>query len=154
MALDRDIAMRQSHDAPENTKDFVDRIWLLDDEIRERRRAYDSWMSISADKRRRIVDEKLTVGKMAWLSTDGITLPWDKHRRTKKFRQKWYGPFEILEQTSPVSFRLKLPTQSKIHPIFHANLIKPATDVNMHGKRREPLPAVSQRTTRTKSRRS
>ena len=80
---------------------------------------------------------------MAWLSTNGITLPWDKHRRTKKFRQKWYGPFEILEQTSPVSFKLNLPATSNIHPIFHANLIKPASDVNMHGKRREPLPAVS-----------
>ena len=89
------------------------------------------------------MDEQLRVGKLAWLSTDGITLPWDKHRRTKKFRQKWYGPFEILEQTSPVSFKLKLPATSNIHPIFHANLIKPASDVNMHGKRREPLPAVS-----------
>ena len=130
-------------DAPENMKSFVDRIWILDDELRERRRAVDSWMETHANQRRRIVDEQLRVGKLAWLSTDGITLPWDKHRRTKKFRQKWYGPFEILEQTSPVSFKLNLPKTSNIHPIFHANLIKPATDVNMHGKRREPLPAVS-----------
>ena len=143
-ALDRDVSTRQKEDAPENMKSFVDRIWILDDELRERRRAVDSWMETHANQRRRILDEQLRVGKMAWLSIDGITLPWDKHRRTKKFRQKWYGPFEILEQTSPVSFKLHLPATSNIHPIFHANLIKPASDVNMHGKRREPLPAVSQ----------
>ncbi len=89
-------------------KSFVDRIWILDDEIRERRRAVDSWMETHANQRRRILDEQLRVGKMAWLSTDGITLPWDKHRQTKRFRQKWYGPFEILEKTSPVSFKLNL----------------------------------------------
>ena len=35
--LDRDVAMRQREDALENMKDFVDRIWLPDDEIREKK---------------------------------------------------------------------------------------------------------------------
>ena len=51
----------------------------------------------------------LKVGSKAWLSTEGITMPWDRHRPSNKLKAKFYGPFEILEQTSPVTFRLKLP---------------------------------------------
>ena len=50
-ALDRDVATRQKEDAPENMKSFVDRIWILDDELRERRRAVDSWMETHANQR-------------------------------------------------------------------------------------------------------
>ena len=74
MPLDIDVTARQTLTAPENTKDFVDRIWLLDDELREKRRAVDTWTSIHVDQRRRTLDKELQVGKLAWLSTDGITL--------------------------------------------------------------------------------
>ena len=103
----------------------------------------DLWAAKGADQRRRHVDERIRVGAMVWLSTNDITLPWDKERRTKKLRQKYYGPFEVLQQTSPVSFKLRLPAQSNLFPIFHANLLLPATDVDMHGKKRQALPAVS-----------
>ena len=51
-------------------------------------------------------------------------MPWDRHRPSNKLKAKFYGPFEILEQTSPVTFRLKLPATVNIHPIFHAGLLK------------------------------
>ena len=49
---------------------------------------------------------------------------------------KFYGPFEILEQTSPVTFRLKLPATVNVHPIFHAGLLKPCVG----GATSKPLP--------------
>ena len=143
LPLDVDVATRQNREPPENTKDFTYRIWVLDDTLRERRQAIDIWRAKHADQRRRHVDERIQVGSMVWLSTKDITLPWDKERRTKKLRQQYYGPFEVLQQTSPVSFRLKLPEASHLFPIFHANLLLPASDVNRHGERRQPLPAVS-----------
>ena len=78
-------------------------------------------------------------------TTSKINSALDK-RRTKKLRQKYYGPFEVLQQTSPVSFKLRLPAQSNLFPIFHANLLLPATGVDMHGKTRQALPAVSSKT--------
>jgi len=143
LTLDIDVATRQQREAPENTKEFVYRMWVLDDTLRERRQAIDIWHAKHADQRRRHVDERIKVGAYVWLSTKDITLPWDKDRRTKKLRQLYYGPFEVLEQTSPVSFRLRLPDASNLFPIFHANLLLPASDVERHGKRRTPLPAVS-----------
>ena len=144
MPLDRDVAIRQQRQAPRNAEDFLYRIWALDDTIREKRRQIDLWRAKHVDQRRRHIDERITVGGLVWLSTNDITLPWDKERRTKKLRQQFYGPFEVLQQTSPVSFKLRLPKASNLFPIFHANLLLPASDVDMHGQRRKPLPVVSQ----------
>ena len=66
----------------------------------------------------------LAVGKKAWLSSSGITMPWDRHRPSQKLKARYYGPFKILEQTSPVTFKLELPQTVNIHPIFHAGLLK------------------------------
>ena len=62
-------------------------------------------------------------------------MPWDKERRTKKLRARFYGPFEILDQLGPVSYKLKIPQESKIHDVFHSALLKPAVnfDHSTHG---------------------
>ena len=44
---------------------------------------------------------------------------------SKKLNARYYGPFSVLEQTSPVTFRLELPEAVNIHPIFHVGLLKP-----------------------------
>jgi hypothetical protein len=38
---------------------------------------------------------------------------------------KFWGPYEILEIRSPVTVRLKLPRDMRIHDVFHVNLIEP-----------------------------
>jgi hypothetical protein len=56
-------------------------------------------------------------------------MPWDKDRKSKKLTARFYGPFEVLRQTSPVTYELKLPAASNIHPIFHVSLLKIATQL-------------------------
>jgi len=36
----------------------------------------------------------------------------------------YYGPFEILERTGPISYILALPGSMCIHNVFHVSLIK------------------------------
>jgi len=51
------------------------------------------------------------------------------------------GPFEIMEVTGPVNYRLKLPEQWKIHNVFHASLLTPYIETEIHGKNfTEPPP--------------
>lgn len=38
-----------------------------------------------------------------------------------KLSAKNYGPYEIIEQLGPVNFKLKLPRQVRVHPVFHAS---------------------------------
>ena len=47
-------------------------------------------------------------------------------RLTKKLDKVKVRPFFISEQISPVNYRLALPKDAKIHPVFHISLLEPA----------------------------
>ena len=121
--LDMDNILRsRKYEVPPSIDEFVAGIANIEREVQERLVLTREWQQ-RGDKKRRLVGG-LTPGKYAYLSTEGITLPWDKHRKIKKLRQEFYGPFKILRQLGPVSFELMLPPQSHIHPVFHAHLLK------------------------------
>ena len=44
------------------------------------------------------------------------------------------GPFKIEEIMGPVTYKLKLPSQWKIHNVFHGKLLTPYRETDVHGK--------------------
>ena len=76
-----------------------------------------------ADRRRSTV-KGLSVGGKCYLKLEGIDFEIFKRRPNKKLGNLWFGPFEILEQISPVSYKLDLPHNTKIHPVFHVDRLK------------------------------
>jgi hypothetical protein len=51
---------------------------------------------------------------------------------TTKLAPKRYGPFTITKKVSEVVFQLELPHQWKIHNVFHASLLTPYVETELH----------------------
>ena len=49
-----------------------------------------------------------------------------------KLVPKRHSPFQIVQVMSPVNYRLELPTQWSIHPVFHVNLLTPYHEMPIH----------------------
>ena len=49
------------------------------------------------------------------------------------FRSKREGPFTITEVLGPLTYRLALPFQWEIHPVFHASLLTLYKETDVHG---------------------
>ena len=69
-------------------------------------------------------------GEKVWLESKHLKL-WYK---TKKLVPKREGPFEIEEVLSPLNSQLKLLKQWKIYPVFHATLLSPYLESDIHRK--------------------
>jgi hypothetical protein len=96
-----------------------------------------------ADKRRRPCT--LAVGDKVLLSTANLNMR--SPGQVRKLQPKWVGPFPILRSFG-TSFELELPAQySRIHPVFHASLLRPYIDGSRRFPGREilsrPLPILN-----------
>jgi len=75
-----------------------------------------------ADKSRK--DLQFFMGEKVLLSTAHINPPTEKQRPLKKLQPKYIDPYEITQVISPVAYKLNLPTNLKIHPVFHVSLLR------------------------------
>lgn len=71
----------------------------------------------NADAHRR--DHGYKVGDQVLLNTENITVEADRPRPTSKLSAHFVGLYTIVEQHTPVLFRLELPPQMRIHDTFH-----------------------------------
>jgi len=68
------------------------------------------------------------ISQKVWLDSQNL-----KMYNNKKLSPQREGPFKILEQKGPVTFKLKLPITWKIHDVSHASLLMPYTENEIYG---------------------
>ena len=62
----------------------------------------------------------------------------------RKLQMKQTGPFKVEEVISHTAFHLHIPSQWKIHPVFHASLLTTYKETSEHGPNflRPPLDLI------------
>jgi hypothetical protein len=72
---------------------------------------------------------KYKEGDQVWLEGKNLCI----NQPTAKLAPRRHGPFKITQVMSAVNYRLELPTQWSIHPVFHIDLLTPYKETIMHG---------------------
>lgn len=71
--------------------------------------------------RRRVPTPAYRVGQQVWLSSRTITL----RTESKKLAPRFLGSFSVQAVLNPVTVRLALPHNMKVHNVFHVSQIRP-----------------------------
>lgn len=75
------------------------------------------------------------LGQQVWLDTRNL-----KMRVNSKMKPRKEGPFKIKRVIGKVNYELDLPIHWKVHPVFHATLLKPFKETEQHGPSHTPPP--------------
>ena len=68
-------------------------------------------------------------GEKVWLEAKNLKTT----HLMKKLAPKREGPFLVKKVLNPLKYRLSLPKQWRIHPVFHAALLTPYKETEAHG---------------------
>ena len=82
--------------------------------------------------------KKFEVGDKVWLDAHNLHL-----KTTRKLTPRRLRPFEVIEEISPVVYKLRLPKAWHIHDVFHTSLLTPQ---RIRIRSREHSPAQVRRT--------
>jgi Reverse transcriptase (RNA-dependent DNA polymerase)/RNase H-like domain found in reverse transcriptase/Integrase zinc binding domain/Chromo (CHRromatin Organisation MOdifier) domain/gag-polyprotein putative aspartyl protease len=114
-AIHTNIQAQEAIDMAENMK-------KIHEQLRENLEKAQQQASLYTNRKRKTAP-LLEKGDKAYLLTKNLRTQRKKH---KKLDHVKVGPFFISERISPVNYKLELPSDAKIHPVFHVDRLEPA----------------------------
>uniref|UniRef100_A0A6N2KZ88 Integrase catalytic domain-containing protein n=1 Tax=Salix viminalis TaxID=40686 RepID=A0A6N2KZ88_SALVM len=89
---------------------------------RENLKESQSRMKMYADRKR--TKREFEVGDWVYLRLRPYRQTTVAMRKTMKLSPRYYGPFQVLQKIGTVAYKLDLPPESKIYPVFHVSCLK------------------------------
>jgi hypothetical protein len=91
--------------------------------LKQRLESAQNRMKIQADKNR--ADKEFTVGDKVLLKLQPYTQSLVASRPFPKLSYNYFGPYTVMERIGQVAYKLELPSDGLIHPVFHISQLKP-----------------------------
>ena len=91
-------------------------------------------------------DLEFNIGDQVLLNSNHVNLASQALRPSKKLQHRFIGPYPIIAKISAVAYKLELPADLRIHPVFHISLLRPyqaPTSVEYRPSLISPLPAIT-----------
>ncbi|ESK82172.1 reverse transcriptase-rnase h-integrase [Moniliophthora roreri MCA 2997] len=118
-----------------SVEEHLNKLWKLRGEVAGMMEVARRKMIERANK----ITDKFVEGQKVWLEGKNLDFGYP----SKKLSPKREGPFVIEKVMGPMTYKLKLPTQWRIHPVFHAGLLRPYKETEAHGRNfLEPPPDI------------
>jgi transposase InsO family protein len=109
------------------TANIAQRIRDIHELITEELKNSDVYMQHDAAKKS---DAAITFqeGDKVWLSTEHLKL---HNQPSRKFQQRYIGPYSIISKISEVAYELALPNTMNCHNVFHISRLRPCTTIDV-----------------------
>ena len=93
-----------------------------------------------ADLRRREVQYQ--VGELVLLKVRTYRQTSLRKKRNEKLSPKFFRPYKIVERIGSVAYKLELPDDATIHPVFHVSQLKKV--VGPHKENKDVIPMLTE----------
>ena len=127
-------AIPSSTDVPradEITKDLSELFKKLSENLQQAMKKQEEFAN-----KHRIEPSNFKPGDKVWINSSLII-----HNGNKKLKPRKLGPYKIVKKISPVSYKLDLPKNIRIHPVIHVSEFEPYYEDHF-GRTKEPQPPI------------